>query len=165
MQLCRQIPWAAGKGCKLKTTGTGVKKLKRVSKAKWVGQKASLPEASRALKLLFFSKVSPNHQNYSLLAIFLNNNSITRFLKIPQQYSCNPKTQTPCIQFLVLGLWVPNQNKTKHRFIAMAIKIFTQGQFVFGNKGLKEKEAFPTKQSCLDGRSLSSCFLAPVYHI
>lgn len=34
MQLCRQIPWAAGKGGKLKTTGTGVKKLKGVSKAK-----------------------------------------------------------------------------------------------------------------------------------
>ena len=27
----------------------------------------------------------------------------------------------------------------------MAIKIFTLGQFVFGNKGLKEKEAFSNK--------------------
>lgn len=35
--------------------------------------------------------------------------------------------------------------KKKNTFIAMAIKIFTLGQFVFGNKGLKEKEAFSNK--------------------
>lgn len=47
----------------------------------------------------------------------------------------------------------PKKKKKKTKtFSAVAIKIFTQGQFVLGNKGFKEKEAFPTKHSCLEGR-------------